>query len=254
MEQWVKARLAEPGADVAHIFEHAGKTLRLTSKAEKKIAAAVSAAFNKFSGRIKAQAAEGVVDYTGTTEMINSISKRLQPIIEDVYAVQIKLDINATDLEVAPERFTSAAFRYAEEQAGTTLNLEMNATTIKNLQRAAAKLGLDPSISAAQITAALYPTFSPYRAAMTAVTEVTRAKAAATNGAYDILREDGEDPVRRWSTKVDERVCPICGPLDNKKEKVYQKQFQDGPPAHPNCRCRIGFERAADTDDAGVFD
>jgi len=122
----------------------------------------------------------------------------------------------------------------------------MNATTIKNLQRVAAKLGLDPSLSAAQITSALYPTFSPYRATLTAVTEVTRAKAAATNGAYDLLTEYGRDVVRRWGTRVDERVCPVCGPLDNKKEPTYRKQFSDGPPAHPNCRCRIGVEVSAD--------
>ena len=78
------------------------------------------------------------------------------------------------------------------------------------------------------------------------MTEVTRAKAAATNGAYDLLTEYGRDVVRRWGTRVDERVCPVCGPLDNKKEPTYRKQFSDGPPAHPNCRCRIGVEVSAD--------
>ena len=255
LERYIKTQLAEPGADLAHLFDNDNhKALKLLTKAEKKVAAAVTAAFNRFGGRIKAQAANGVVDYAGTDAMFNALAKKLAPILEDVYAVQIKADVNPTGVEVEPERFTNAAFDYAEREAGVRLNLEMNATTIKNLQRVAAKLGLDPSLSAAQITAALYPTFSPYRATLTAVTEVTRAKAAATNGAVDILKEYGEDPVRRWSTRVDERVCPVCGPLDNKKEKVYIKQFADGPPAHPNCRCRIGFEVSADTDDAGVFD
>ena len=252
LERYIKTQLAEPGVDLAHLFENDNhKTLKLLTKAEKKVAAAVTAAFNRFGGRIKAQAANGVVDYAGTDAMFNALAKKLAPILENVYAVQIKADVNPTGVEVDAERFTNAAFDYAEREAGTRLNLEMNATTIKNLQRVAAKLGLDPSLSAAQITAALYPTFSPYRATLTAVTEVTRAKAAATNGAYDILTEYGRDVVRRWATRIDERVCPVCGPLDNKKEPTYVKQFGDGPPAHPNCRCRITVEVSADnTEDA----
>ena len=247
LERYIKTQLAEPGVDLAHLFENDNhKALKLLTKAEKKVAAAVTAAFNRFGGRIKAQAANGVVDYAGTDAMFNALAKKLAPILENVYAVQIKADVNPTGVEVDAERFTNAAFDYAEREAGTRLNLEMNDTTIKNLQRVAAKLMLDPSLSAAQITAALYPTFSPYRATLTAVTEVTRAKAAATNGAYDILTEYGRDVVRRWGTRVDERVCPVCGPLDNKKEPTYRKQFSDGPPAHPNCRCRIGVEVSAD--------
>ena len=247
LERYIKTQLAEPGVDLAHLFENDNhKALKLLTKAEKKVAAAVTAAFNRFGGRIKAQAANGVVDYAGTDAMFNALAKKLAPILENVYAVQIKADVNPTGVEVDAERFTNAAFDYAEREAGTRLNLEMNDTTIKNLQRVAAKLMLDPSLSAAQITAALYPTFSPYRATLTAVTEVTRAKAAATNGAYDLLTEYGRDVVRRWGTRVDERVCPVCGPLDNKKEPTYRKQFSDGPPAHPNCRCRIGVEVSAD--------
>lgn len=41
----------------------------------------------------------------------------------------------------------------------------------------------------------------------------------------------------RWSTRQDERVCPICGPLDGQPMKVWRRYFPDGPPAHDNCRC-----------------
>ena len=156
LERYIKTQLAEPGVDLAHLFENDNhKALKLLTKAEKKVAAAVTAAFNRFGGRIKAQAANGVVDYAGTDAMFNALAKKLAPILENVYAVQIKADVNPTGVEVEPERFTNAAFDYAEREAGTRLNLEMNDTTIKNLQRVAAKLGLDPSISAAQITTAL---------------------------------------------------------------------------------------------------
>jgi len=39
-----------------------------------------------------------------------------------------------------------------------------------------------------------------------------------------------------WVTREDERVCPICGPLEG---RVYRKgQFMAPLPAHANCRCR----------------
>ena len=39
----------------------------------------------------------------------------------------------------------------------------------------------------------------------------------------------------RWMTMEDERVCPICGPLQG---RTYRKgQFLPPLPAHANCRC-----------------
>ena len=39
----------------------------------------------------------------------------------------------------------------------------------------------------------------------------------------------------RWATMMDERVCPICGPLEG---RIYRKgQFLPPLPAHANCRC-----------------
>jgi hypothetical protein len=37
-----------------------------------------------------------------------------------------------------------------------------------------------------------------------------------------------------WMTMEDERVCPICGPLDG---KVFDTGRFPSQPAHPNCRC-----------------
>lgn len=50
---------------------------------------------------------------------------------------------------------------------------------------------------------------------------------------------------RRWKTAKDERVCPSCGPMDNKAIKVSdQFRMPDGkmlwsPPVHVNCRCTV---------------
>ena len=254
-EAWIKAQLAEPGVDVAHVMAHMPtKTVTLRTKGEKAVAKRVTAVFNKFGTEIKAQAAKGVVDYDTTDKMFKALGKSLTPVLENIFKVQARGVLAVSPAEIPEGRFTTAAFDWAEKEAGYTLPLEMKETTLKNLRRAALLIGQDPSLSAAEITAGLYPTFSPYRAAMTAVTEVTRAKAAANNECYDILTEYGEDVVRRWSTYMDERVCPICRPLDNKKEKIYAVQFKSGPPAHPNCRCRIGVEVSGITSDVGEFD
>jgi len=241
--------------DVAHVMAHMPtKAVTLRTKGEKAVAKRVTAVFNKYGAAIKAQAAKGVVDYDGTDAMFKALGKSLTPVLENIFNVQARGVLAVSTAEIPEESFTTAAFDWAEKEAGYTLPREMNETTLKNLRRVALSIGQDPSLSAAEITAALYPTFSPYRAAMTAVTEVTRAKAAANNECFDILTEYGEDVVRRWSTYMDERVCPICRPLDNKKEKIYAVQFKSGPPAHPNCRCRIGVEVSGITSDVGEFD
>jgi len=42
--------------------------------------------------------------------------------------------------------------------------------------------------------------------------------------------------VEVWQTRNDEIVCPICGPRHGKEEGDGWTK-DDGPPAHPRCRC-----------------
>lgn len=49
--------------------------------------------------------------------------------------------------------------------------------------------------------------------------------------------------VRRiWKTEEDDKVCPICDDLSDELEDYWSDEFPDGPPAHPNCRCRLDYE------------
>ena len=54
-----------------------------------------------------------------------------------------------------------------------------------------------------------------------------------------------EGTKKRWVTASDERVCPTCGPLDQRVVGLTQRFHSvDGkkfyaPGVHPNCRCRI---------------
>ena len=69
-----------------------------------------------------------------------------------------------------------------------------------------------------------------YRMEMIARTEVLRAHNQGRQKFHDRVG------VRRieWLTMGDERVCPVCGPLDG---KVFPLERFPRQPAHPACRC-----------------
>jgi SPP1 gp7 family putative phage head morphogenesis protein len=80
--------------------------------------------------------------------------------------------------------------------------------------------------------------FSPERARMIAVTEVTRAYAEGNRQAW---KASGVIEKRRWRTNADELVCPVCGPLAGQVVGL-DEEFDggiSGPPAHPRCRCWV---------------
>jgi HK97 family phage portal protein len=74
--------------------------------------------------------------------------------------------------------------------------------------------------------------YSRHRAEVIARTEVTHAFARGNRGAWE---ERGVQQVS-WRTRVDELVCPICGPLNLQEFQITSEVI---PPAHPNCRCWI---------------
>lgn len=50
-------------------------------------------------------------------------------------------------------------------------------------------------------------------------------------------KRDSLNLLKIWRTQKDERVCPICSPLDGTNQRVWGERFPAGPPSHPNCRC-----------------
>ncbi len=82
--------------------------------------------------------------------------------------------------------------------------------------------------------------FGEARANMISVTEITAALGMGLillNGIYRAAHQVEAD--ERWFTQLDERVCPICGPLHGTTRETWGGEFPDGPPAHPNCRCYL---------------
>ena len=113
----------------------------------------------------------------------------------------------------------------------------INRTTERRLQTAVSEW-ITNGEPLRELRRELEPIFGRQRAELIASTETTRAYAEANNIAY---RESGVAEGREWRTAMDERVCPICGPL-NEVQKPFGESFDtgiDNPPAHPNCRCWI---------------
>lgn len=78
---------------------------------------------------------------------------------------------------------------------------------------------------------------SPVRAAMIAATETATAYSRGSLLAYADAGVDESE----WLTAEDEKVCPICAPLDGKRAALGA-EFAPGirwPAAHPNCRCSL---------------
>lgn len=77
------------------------------------------------------------------------------------------------------------------------------------------------------------------RAVTIGITETTSGITAGEIGGAEMYRrETGRLLLPYWLTERDERVCPVCGPLDNEPSTVWRHRF-NGPPAHPRCRCRL---------------
>jgi SPP1 gp7 family putative phage head morphogenesis protein len=98
------------------------------------------------------------------------------------------------------------------------------------------------------LTAQLEHLFDARRAETIAVTEVTRIYSEGNQAAWKST--DGLVAGNRWSTAMDEKVCPVCAPLDGvvanlgdgfgideNGEGVADTEGILGPPAHVNCRC-----------------
>jgi SPP1 gp7 family putative phage head morphogenesis protein len=82
----------------------------------------------------------------------------------------------------------------------------------------------------------LAPAFGQARAERIAATEVTRAYAEGSTQAY---KESSVVKKVEWRTARDERVCPICAPLEGRTVNLGGRFGDIYPPAHIRCRCWV---------------
>ena len=86
-----------------------------------------------------------------------------------------------------------------------------------------------------QLRDSIAPLFGDTRAVSIARTEVTRAAVEGENGVVNLIElETGLEMEPIFQTSRDDRVCPKCGPLNN---KIVASE--DYPPLHVGCRCGL---------------
>lgn len=125
----------------------------------------------------------------------------------------------------------------------------INATT-RDLLATAVRDAIESGQTRAELADALTPAFGPARAEMIAVTEVTRAVAEGEALVIADLAKAGVEMVGTWQTAEDELVCSVCSPLDGVQAEggVFTHpetgDTYELPPAHPRCRCVVGYTMA----------
>lgn len=148
----------------------------------------------------------------------------------------------ASDLDDAALRY--AASRAREVAAG------IRQTSLERFTRpieAGLRNGHTYDYLRRRLTDAQESLFGAERAELIGVTETTAAHSAAERGVIDLHnRFTGRILLAHWVTEHDERVCPICRPLDGQPEYLWRERFTLGPPAHARCRCYMEW-READT-------
>ena len=122
----------------------------------------------------------------------------------------------------------------------------IDATTAERIKKVIDSYRQTEGMTAQDVAALLNPAVDPARALMIARTEIVRAQTQAGIIYQGYLKEKGLTYERIWVTERDEMVrkCPICYPLDNRKESEGWDGYE--PPAHPNCRCATALRLVRD--------
>lgn len=166
----------------------------------------------------------------------------LTPILVDIYDKSVGVTVGQIKQEFIGELATRAV-RWARQYAGELVRGLTN-TTQRAVREAVATFISTPGMTFTDLKDMLSQTFSPGRAEMIAVTETTRAFYEGGKEAVEEIRRVGFDMVGIWRTAVDDRVCPICSPLEGLQENPSGGFGPQNltPPAHPRCRCDIAYE------------
>ncbi len=141
------------------------------------------------------------------------------------------------DIPEVPRIAEARAKSWAATNAGQ-LARGMTHKTRERLNEAARHVN-----AAEEIIKEIDRSFGKARAKRAAVTETTRAIVTGEEIAADrVEAELGWHLVRIWQTERDERVCPVCGPLQGKPQSYYGPRV-GAPPAHYQCRCWLVWKR-----------
>lgn len=149
----------------------------------------------------------------------------------------LSLDVSAEELGLA------IGGQGAAEAWSRTYSTWLGGRISRQIQTAVGR----PMFTQAERLQAMDEFLDPARWDALAATEVTRAAVAGGEfGANVALATKGRVATAIWHTEADNKVCPICLPLEGIERDVWQLYQPLGPPAHINCRCWISYSQAGE--------
>lgn len=177
-------------------------------------------------------------DYQG---FANAIKAVLLPIFVSIYVEQAMRASADLELPLDPAEIGAQAVEWATGHVNK-LSGELLATTKKIVDRVRIAIAESPETEDRDdIAILLLPAFSVSRAHAIALTETTvvhnTAVVDVNRFIESLLAIAGVVSILVWHTREDERVCPICAPLDLRRFDAWGADYPFGPPAHVNCRC-----------------
>lgn len=163
----------------------------------------------------------------------------IRPIMEEIFLYQAEMMLTTVPIGVDWALVNAAAARWVREYGGLLIK-EITDTSRRSVRDAVGDF-FEDQLTMGELRGRLERIFGPVRAETIAATEVTRAAVEGERESVRELEKHGVEFVEIWQTENDEMVCPICGPRHGKKEGDGWTT-EDGPPAHPRCRCWTNHE------------
>ena len=170
-------------------------------------------------------------------EVGQELRKVLQPGLESVFLVAAETLLDSVVIGVDWALVNDAAASWASEHAGHLFE-DIVKTKRKIVTRAVESFYRD-GLTIGEVEQKLMRAFGPVNANMIASTEITNAAVQGELAVVEELRKQGAKMRAFWQTNVDEKVCPICAPLDGTEQG---KEWTTPPPAHVRCRCWLNHE------------
>lgn len=175
------------------------------------------------------------------------------PILQGTYTEQAKVLVDQLTIGVDWALVNQRAIAWVS-QYSFELVRGITTTTQRGLQTAITAYYRD-SMTIGALRGMIAPMFGPVRAEMIATTEITRASVEGELGLVQEVERANTSikMIARWSTNNDEKVCPICRPLNARKAAGYDggrpywihpetKKRYGPPPTHPRDRCWVNWE------------
>lgn len=165
-----------------------------------------------------------------------NIQKDVEPILVDTFLSQAEALMGTVTIGTDWAGVNMAAADWARNHSETILK-ELFNKTYEGVSKTVPQY-FEQGWRYTDLSKALEGYFSPIRAEMIAITETTRAAVEGERALVsELVNETGKEMLPIWLTANDDRVCPVCGPRNEKP--ITNGQF---PPAHPRCRCGVGWD------------